>query len=294
MRKFITLLTICALCATFNAVAYERNLASYLRVESDPSTHIYVDATSGENVNGNGSMLSPYKTIAKAFTAVTATRKHVVLAQGSHATPAAGLVWPQVSGVVLEGATSKYSTIIVGHASADEAIAVAPTIAGTFELWMINIHLDHSTAGQDGLKITNALGGGKILAYLHNFGADADSATDKSIITDHTLLDTEAIRIYADGDNGGIAGNIFFDVENASDRLYLTGISLPGAVTTSADAIAGTIRLIGCWNLPAGAGLSVTGGNAAQTVAMIGCYTDAPAISAIADVASQTETIVGG
>ena len=124
-------------------------------------SYIYVNLD-GDDTTGLGTKYAPFATIAKAFTRVTTTRKIIKLDSGEYE-PAASLNWPDIAGVQLHGATGKYSTVIVGDSAADQVISVAPTISGTFEMWMTNIHLDHDTSGQDGLLITNDATNGKLL-----------------------------------------------------------------------------------------------------------------------------------
>ena len=243
----------------------------------------------GDDTEGNGTINKPYLTVTQAFSVITNTRKTVMLMPGEYE-EAAVITWPNLSGVVLTSLLGKYATIIKGASDADQVISISPTFGSTFEAWINNIYIDHDTSGQDGILIDNADMTAKMLIYLQNFGADG-SSSDKSIITSHAYA-SEAIRIYADGDNGGVSGDIYLDIGNNGDRAYFTGMSLSGGCETSADATVAAFKFINCWDMPENA--SITGGNAAQTALFQGSFSDAPAIINNTDTSgSQTETIIG-
>lgn len=252
------------------------------------SGHIYV--TSNGDDNADGYLTNPVATLTQAMSLVTSSRKTIFIAPGTY-TEAAAVDWPTITGVKVIGLAGQYQTIIAAADTADEVISVAPGVqTATFEMWIENIYIDHGVSGQDGIKLDNTSMTKKLNCYLKNVGGDG-SASDKMITTTHGDT-SNAIRIYWDGDNGGVEGTVYFETKDGGDRLYITGVDLEGGLSSSADAVALDVRLIRCIVLHEG----ITGGNAAQKVTAVACYSNASGTFAILDTddlaGSHTEAIV--
>jgi len=260
-------------------------------VEESGLSSIIVISPEGSDTEGDGSWLRPYASLTQAMSVVSSTRKTILVIPGTY-TETAAVAWSTISGVKLIGLAGQYQTIIAAADTADEVITVAPGAqTSTWEMWIENIYIDHSVAGQDGINIVHTDVGKKLNVYLHNFGGDADSSSDKIITMTHGG-DGNAIRVYWDGDNGGVEGQVYMDTEDAGDRLYITDVVLNGGIVSSADAVASNIKLIRCIVKHEG----VTGGNGAQTVTAVGCYSETSGTYAILDTddlaGSHAETIV--
>ncbi len=259
------------------------------RVQTTPLYEIHV-AKDGSDTLGNGTPLAPYLTLTKAFAMVDATRKIIRLGPGSYA-EATGLTWPLFSGVQLIGVGNRWETGI-SAAAGDQVINVAPgAVSSTFELTIQNVQIDHGETGQDGLVLNNTSMTKKLNCYLGNFGGDG-SASDKTLLT--TQGDTgNAIRVYWTGGNGDVEGDVYLDAGNDGDRFYAENVVFNGGLETAADAVAFDIRLLYCGVLHDG----VTGGNGAQSIAAVWCFSKTGSTFAALDTndlaGSHSETIVG-
>jgi len=261
-----------------------------LSVEAMAASYIIV-SKDGSDTLGEGTFVAPYASITKALAAVTSDRKTVLVLPGGYEEEDS-LTWPAVSGVSLIGLAGMWQTTL-SAVSGDQLISVAPgAVSATWEMWLENLYLDHTVSGQDGLLLDNTGMGKKLNAYLRNVGGDADSASDKMLTTTHGDTDN-AVRIYWSGDGGsGVEGVVSFTGGNDGDRLHISDAELNGGLSTSDTAVACDIRLQNCTLLHEG----VTGGNAAQTVTLVNCFTDAGGTFAVCDASdvagSQTPAIV--
>lgn len=258
---------------------------------NDGASYIYV-SKDGHDTNGDGTLVNPYLTITAAMAAVTAARKKIVVFPGEYE-EAAQITWSTISGVQLLALNGQWNTVlkVASAAAADQVISVAPGVqTSTFEMWIENIYVDHDQSGQDGIKLDNTSMTKKLNCYLKNVGGDG-SASDKFITTTHGDT-SNAIRIYWDNDNGGVEGQVYFETKDNGDRLYITNVRLNGGLATSADAKSLDVRLKRCEVLHAG----VSGGNAAQTITAVQCYSNDSGTFAILDTSdlagSHTEAIM--
>jgi len=261
-----------------------------LSVEALAAGYIVV-SKDGSDTLGEGTPVAPYLTLAKALASVTTARKTVLVLPGAYEEEDS-LTWPTISGVKLVGLASMWQTTL-SAASGDQLISVAPgAVSGTWEMWLENLYLDHGTSGQDGILLDNTSMTKKLNCYLRNVGGDAHSASDKMLTTTHGDTDN-AIRVYWSGDGGaGVEGVVSFTGGNDGDRLHISDAELNGGLSTSDTAVACDIRLRNCIVLHEG----ITGGNAAQTVTLVNCFTDASGTFAVCDASdvagSQTPAIV--
>ncbi|MCX5646517.1 MAG: DUF1565 domain-containing protein [Phycisphaerae bacterium] len=280
------------------AKVYRTNGGDKLVVASGGALSVVANSTNyiwtskgGSDTVGDGSFTSPYATVTKALAAVTATRTTILVMPGTYA-EAAALVWPTISGVKLIGLGSMWQTTI-SAAGTSQVIGVAPGVqTESWEMWLENIYIDHGTAGQDGLLLDNTGMDWKLNCYLRNVGGDADSASDKMLTTVHGDADN-AIRVYWSGDGGGgVEGCVEFVGGNDGDRLHVDGVELNGGLATSDTAVALDIRLRNCVVLHEG----ISGGNAAQTLAIVNCFSQTGGTYAVADAGdvagSQTASTV--
>ncbi len=252
------------------------------------TAYVYV-SKSGNDTSGNGTANAPYLTITAAMAAATASRNVVMVAPGVYDEVAA-LVWPTISGIQLIGTGNRWETVI-SAAAGDQVIDVVPGAqAATFEMTIQNIQIDHDSTGQDGLDVDNTAMTKKLNIYLGNVGMDGDSA-DKSIVT--LQGDTaNAIRIYWDGANGSVEGDVYLDSGNNGNIFRAENVLFNGGLESAADAVEYLITLLYCGVLHEG----VTGGNAAQHIATVGCYSLTGTTYAALDTndlaGSHTENIV--
>ena len=263
----------------------------HVRTESMQATtnEIWV-STAGNDTYGNGTFLAPYLTNIAAMAATSSARKNIMVLPGTYA-EAAALVWKtSVSGIKLLGTGNRWDTVISASAG-DQVIDVTPGVqSSTYELTIENIQIDHDTSGQDGLDINNTGMTKKLNIYLGNFGADG-SASDKSIVTLQGDTDN-AIRIYWSGSNGDVEGGVYLDAGNDGNRFYVENVHFNGGFETAADAVEFQIQLRYCGVLHEG----VTGGNAAQHITTVGCFSKTGNTFAALDTndlaGSQTESII--
>ncbi|MBN1690444.1 MAG: DUF2190 family protein [Dehalococcoidia bacterium] len=225
---------------------------------------IIVVSTRGSDTYGNGSWANPLKTIAAAFALVSENRTEVILEPGTYAEV---VTWPTVSGVKLLGLSGQWDTVISAPGTT-QVISITPGAqTSTYEAYIENIYIDHGTAGQDGILVDADGVGKKVNLYLKTVGGEADSDSDKFLVVDHGGTGN-AVRVYWEGNNGGVDGLIYFDTQDNGDRLFITGVELLGGIQTTADAVTLQIRLKDCI-LKEGGG---AGGNAAQLSVLMSCF----------------------
>jgi len=218
--------------------------------------------------NGNdaylGGIISPVKTITKALSLVSSTRKTIYVAAGEYA-EVTGLTWPTISGVKLIGVGNRWETVI-SAAAGDQVIEIAPGAqSSTFEVTIQNIQIDHDTSGQDGLLLTHTSVGKKMNVYLGNFGLAGDSS-DLGILVAHGGSGN-AVRIYWDGGNGSIESAIDLDSEDGGDRFFVENVMFEANIDAGASNTTQTIRLFNCQILHEG----FSGGGTSGVVVLGGC-----------------------
>jgi len=238
----------------------------------------------------DGTWDRPLLTLQAALDLASATRPNIIVGPGTYDE---ALTWPLISGIKLIGQSREGSVVLTAPITADQVIDVTPGVqTSTFELWLENLYIDHSTvAGQDGILLDNAAMTKKLNCYLRDCGGDADSASDSFITTSHADADN-AIRVYWEGNNWGVEGRIYLDVGNNGDRFYATNVVFTGGFVTSADAIVTDFRFIRCTILHEG----VTGGATEQVITSVISYSQTGATFAKIDTAdlagSHSEVIV--
>ena len=227
-----------------------------------PTTRIYVDAD-GSDTTGNGSQLTPFASLTKAFTLVTTTRKNVVIGAGEY-DEAAAVVWPDVNGV--EVICPNGTATISSAASSTHVIGIDPAAAtGTWSATLSDIAIDHAD-GQVGLQVDNASVGKRINLFLKNFSTNADTTTDASIDINRSGAAGDAIRVYADGTGQVIEGLVTVITESTDDRFRFKGYRLVGGLTV-VGAVACELTVINC-----GVPQSLWTVDGANKLTNIGCW----------------------
>ncbi len=237
-----------------------------------------VVSTQGNDSHGEGSFASPYLTITKALTMVTATRKTIFVLPGEYA-EAALLTWPNINGVLIKGMDEDGNVVISNANAAAEVILINPTFTtASFEAFIENVCISHED--QIGLEIDNAnMGTRKLLVHLTNVSFEMAGSTGDSINVTHTLT-TQAIRLYMRRCDE-VEGLVHVVVANADDRFrFMEGCVLIGGVTT-AGAVAGEVSILHSVVLTGG----WTIGSATQVVTTFASVyrTDAGVFSQLAD-----------
>ncbi len=243
----------------------------------DPSV-IWV-STEGNDTTGKGCVDSPYATITKAFTMVTTTRKTIFVLPGDYA-EAAALTWPSINGTRLIGLDGQGNVAISNAGAGTWVLTVNPTVqTGSFEAFIENIYIDHGDI--IGIELNNTATTKKVLLHLKSVTTGAGSGA--SLHCTHTDVGN-AIRLYAD-DCIEVEGLVDWHMLNADDRIRFYNSMLIGGLTTSADATAGEVTLIGTGVLTTG----LTIGNAANVLTYVGSYyrTDAGVYTQLADTYSS-------
>ncbi len=229
---------------------------------------IYV-SPQGSDTYGNGSRCNPVKTLTKAVTLVTTTRKVVHLFPGEYA-EAAPVAWPTIKGVVIKGEGINCTSVSATGAC---VISVTPGVqTSTFTGYLEGMEIAHDAGdAQSGIKFDNTGMTKKLNFGIKNVTFSPDETTDKSIdVATHDDADN-AIRVYVSGDGAQseIGGAIYFNVNNLADRLHIENCWVIGTITTPNVAKEFRMRLFKSI-LPTGA--AVAGGNATQVVTAVCCY----------------------
>jgi len=254
-------------------------LAGQARAVFTSDTEINV-TKEGNDTYGNGTLLFPYLTIAKAFEDVTATKKTIYVGAGEFEETTT-LVWPTISGVQLIGIGNRWETVI-SAAAGDQVINVAPGVqTSTIEMTIQNVQLSHSN-GQDGLLLNNTSMTVKLNCYLGNVGMDGES-DDFSLLVTHGDAD-DAVRVYWDGGNGEVAGSVNLAIANNDDRFYVNNVDFAGDAIATGTNVAGTIEMLYC-RIPY---RSFTGGGATTVISLAWCTSDNAGTLAPCDDATVT------
>jgi hypothetical protein len=218
---------------------------------TESTDKIYVDPNGDDGIN-DGGILTPIKTLTKAFTLVTTARKTVIMRGGDY-DEAAAVVWPNVNGVVVKGVDG--DVVISSSLSVTHVIGIDPAAAsGTWSATLEDIEIDHGN--YVGLQVNNTSVGKRINLFLKNFTASAGSGS--SIDINRAGASGDAIRVYADGTGQTIEGLVTVITESTDDRFRFKGYRLIGGFTV-VGAVACEVTLINTGILTSG--LTVDGAN---------------------------------
>jgi len=204
---------------------------------------------------------------------------HIIIAPGDYTlTETLDIDSENFLGVTVEGMGGECK---LRGPAASEAMLVkfaAGELTGTFEMWFKNLIIKGDT-DEDGIHIDNTDAGKKINIYMVGACGDA-SGTGKSLKTTHGDT-SNAIRVYCSpGFNNDWGKQVYWAGGNNGDRFRAVGhVFEEGGIDTSDTATLMEITLSSCLLKHEG----ITGGNAAQRVNLIGCWTEASGIAAAAD-----------
>ncbi len=153
-------------------------------------TNIYV-SPNGDDTYGDGSKNRPYKTIAKAVSVESSTRKTILLEAGSYT---ANEIDITVSGTVIRGLGE---VTVSGAEGADYCFKTAfGATTGDNSLTMKNLNINHNgDATQIGIQIINTGATAKTYVYLDdvNFGSGGGNSIDIN-----NVAPDQAIRCYCE------------------------------------------------------------------------------------------------
>jgi len=247
-------------------------------------TNIYV-SPNGDDTYGDGSKNRPYKTIAKAVSVESATRKTILLEAGSYT---ANEIDITVSGTVIRGLGE---VTVKGAKDADYCFkTVFGATNGDKSLTMKNLNINHDDdATQIGLQIINTNATAKVYVYLDdiNFG----SANGNSIDIDNVAT-SQAIRCYCE--RCTTEGPVRIVVKDNGDRFRFSYGNLRGGLVSDAGDYDAEILI--AWSSFKVNG--ITGGHANQRAIFIASASETNAdpnvyAEAVAnDVETQTPQIL--
>jgi hypothetical protein len=207
----------------------------------------------GSDTYGDGSFESPFLTVTKAITMLSATRKTIYVLPGEYA-EAAPLVWPNINGVQLVGMEGNGNVVI--SAAGTEVIDITPTFtSASFEAFIENICVKHTA--QIGIEIDNTNMTKKLLVHLK--GVSAEQVSTGNSINIENLASGNAIRVYM-SDCKEIEGLVLFTAANSGDRFRANECIFAGGITTAGGAITLEVMLQACIVLAS----ALTIGNAAN------------------------------
>lgn len=247
-------------------------------------TNIYV-SPNGDDIYGDGSKNRPYKTIAKAVSVESSTRKTILLEAGSYTADEIDIA---VSGTVIRGLGE---VTVSGAKDADYCFkTVFGATTGDKSLTMKNLNINHDDdATQIGLQIINTDATAKTYVYLDdiNFG----SANGNSIDIDNVTTG-QAIRCYCE--RCTTEGPVNIVVKDKGDIFRFSYGNLRGGLVSDAGDFDAEILI--AWSTFKLNG--ITGGHANQRAIFIASAseTDADpnvyAEAVAADVDSQSPQIL--
>lgn len=246
--------------------------------ERGVTTQIHVDFTDGDDTNGNGTFIAPYKTLTKAMIVVTGTRKYIYLNPGTYI-EASTVTWPDISGVEVYGKGAQGSVTITPPAG-QHGITVDPTAIVAWNMTLTNVHMTSLTSYR-ALNIDNAnhSASGDMTINLRDVSIASPATSDYAIYMEHsTAARPTHLSIRNSGES--ITGIVHQVYGSASDTTVLDDVVITAELATSANAVAAHMTLRDCEMRH---GRALTGGNAAQLVYAAGCTTNNAGVRAPLD-----------
>jgi len=258
-------------------------------IEDACSIYIYV-SPEGDDDSGNGSSSMPYATITKALTAVTATRKTIMLMPGEYV-EALSLTWPSIDLVSINGVLGQSDAVtITGTAGQTQVISIDPTVqTGSFNATISNLTIS-CPDGVRGITLNNTATAKKVNLFLHNVAIENDTETDRAISVVHTDAGN-AIRVYADGQRNIIEGLVYIEPKNADDRFTFDNFQFDGGIQFGTTTIASVSTFKNCIMKDAGG----AGGQDTQILVSIGCVSltgTTYAAAALGDFAANAAEVI--
>ncbi len=238
--------------------------------------------TGAKITRDNFILVDPTYTISKAMLEVTAAKPIIICAPGTYSED---VTWSDVNGVML---LEEIPGTVVVEAVTANAISIDPAAASGTWSATIGVSLSHGD-GLVGLQIDNASVGKRMNIFLNNVDIESQTSTDHAIDVNRTGASSDAIRIYATGQNNTIEGLVHVIFESADDRVRFSGYRLVGGITQTGAIANAEITLINCGILTNGRTF-----DGAITHNLIGCWTETDAnpnvYTAVTDEVAQTAT----
>ena len=247
-------------------------------------TTIYV-APYGDDNRANGSFESPFATLAAAITAITSTKKTVVLMPGSYTHEDDTDITVNGTKIIGLGAVDIDATGVTTYGLK----TVFGTATGTKEFTMENV--DWDSGEKVGIQLQNTGATAKINAYINDCDFSAESASYSSVDVDHAVT-TQAIRLYMKGCT--TEGKVDFVAGNAGDRFRFTHGNLRGGLVSGAADY--DLEIFIGWSTFLLNG--ITGGHANQRAIFVASVSETDAdpnvyLEAVnADVTTQTPQVI--
>lgn len=249
---------------------------------------IWADVGRTDTYTADGSEAKPYKTLAAAWAALTATRNSIRLKAGTYTTVAATPLALPAHDVKVRGEGAMDDVVIESNGAAVFNRA-AGALTGTTSYTWDNLTIEHGDTYK-GIVIDNTSATKKIILSLDGveFGGSAN-AIDVATHGDAS----NGVRLYVNDNRGReIEGPVSFVVGNDGDIIRIKNAVLSGGLVTGTSATVMEITLQNCEVLHEG----VTGGNAAQVLNVISCHSRTGATIAAFDTSdaagSHTENIL--
>ena len=234
----------------------------------------------GVAATANGSLTNPYRTLAAAFAAITSARKIVLVMPGTYTLTGVQALPVAVSGVKIIGVGS----VTVVGANANQAFSLTPGAQGAaFEITLENINVTQYAA-KKGLYIDDTAIDGTVTVNINKCNFTM-SASGSSIDLLHAV--NQAVHLNAS--DCLFTGPITLDCINTDDIFTFTRCNLANGLSTDTGAVAAWVVLKDTEVKHAG----ITGGNAAQEVHAINCWTTSGAFDSKDTAGSHTQKISG-
>lgn len=232
-------------------------------------TNIYV-SPNGDDTYGDGSKNRPYKTIAKAVSVESPTRKTILLESGDYTADKIDIT---VSGTKIRG---------LGEVNINGAVGAAYCFktVGDNSLTMKNLNINHNANNtQIGIQIINT--GATAMTYVYLDDVNFGSIGGKSIDIDNVVTG-QAIRCYCE--RCTTQGPVNIVVKNDRDRFRFSYGNLRGGLVTDSGNYDAEILI--AWSTFKANG--ITGGHANQRAIFI-----ASASETDADTNVYAEAVAG-
>ena len=249
----------------------------------------------GDDTLGDGSLNTPYATIAAALLDISTTKKCIMLLPGMY--PEA-FVWPSINGVSIRGACSDSGAVIVGDESSEdvalnaetELILIDPTVqTSSFEAILSNLTIS-APGTVMGITVDNNNVAKKIILQLSNVAFEQDDSAVKSLNIVHTNANN-AIKVYCDGNHDTMEGKLYIVPKNTDDRFLFNNMQFAGDIQFGTATIASLSMFKHCIVKDNGG----SGGQDTQILAVLGCYSltgTTFAIAALGDFAANAAEVI--
>ena len=234
----------------------------------------------GVAANATGSLTNPYKTLASAFAAITASKKTVLVLPGTYTLTAIQALPVTQSGVKIIGLG--YVNIV--GANANQALSLTPGAQGAaFTINLENLNIAQYAA-KKGLYIDDTAIDGAVTVNIKNCNFTMDTS-GSSIDLLHAVDQTVTLNI----SDSVLTGPVTVDCINASDAFNFTRSNLAGGLASDTGAVTAAFKFQFCEILASG----VSGGHANQTVTALYCTASDGTLAETGEFAgSHTETLI--